>query len=277
MNQKVFKPLSCKECREGAGLDFDFTMAFQPFVDVVTGDVFGYEALVRGPNQEGAAVILAKVNDGNRYQFDQACRVKAIELASKLGLEGVLSINFLPNAIYRPETCIRATLEAAKELNFSTDRLMFEVTEGERVSNHSHLTAIFTEYKRIGFKTAIDDFGAGYSGLNLLAEFQPDFIKLDMALTRNINNDRVRRAIVHGILETCRELDLGVIAEGVETTGECIALQDEGINLFQGYLFAKPGFEHLPQISPDVLALVKPRRIADGRHRRDWKSSQKRN
>ena len=179
-----------------------------------------------------------------------------------------MSINFLPNAIYRPETCIRATLEAAQDLNFSTDRLMFEVTEGERVSDHSHLAGIFTEYKRIGFKTAIDDFGAGYSGLNLLAEFQPDYIKLDMALTRNIDKDRVRRAIVHGILETCRELGLGVIAEGVETTGECLALQDEGINLFQGYLFAKPGFEHLPKVAPDVLALVQPRRIADNRRNR---------
>ena len=268
MNLPSFKSLTCKECRDGAGLDFDFTMAFQPFVNVTTGGIFGYEALVRGPNQESAGVILAKVNDNNRYQFDQACRVKAIGLASTLGLEGVLSINFLPNAIYQPATCIRATLEAARELNFPTDRIMFEVTEGERVSDHAHLTGIFREYKRIGFKTAIDDFGAGYSGLNLLAEFQPDYIKLDMALTRNIDKDRVRRAIVHGILETCRELNLGVIAEGIETPGECLALQDEGVNLFQGYLFAKPSFEHLPTVSPDTLALVKPRRTGDNRRRR---------
>jgi EAL domain-containing protein (putative c-di-GMP-specific phosphodiesterase class I) len=268
MGQSNFKSLTCRECRDGAGLDFDFTMAFQPFVDVTTGELFGYEALVRGPNQESAGAILAKVNDGNRYQFDQACRVKALELASGLGLQGVLSINFLPNAIYQPATCIRATLEAAKELNFPTNRLMFEVTEGERVGDHAHLTAIFQEYKRIGFITAIDDFGAGYSGLNLLAEFQPDYIKLDMALTRNIDKDRVRRAIVHGILETCRELNLGVIAEGIETPGECLALQDEGVSLFQGYLFAKPGFQCLPRVSADVLALVKPRRTGDSRRRR---------
>ena len=268
MSQANFKSLSCRECREGAGLDFSFTMAFQPFVDVKTGGIFGYEALVRGLNQEGAGVILGKVNDSNRYQFDQACRVKAIELATRLGLDGVLSINFLPNAIYQAATCIRATLEAAKELNFPTDRLMFEVTEGERVTDHAHLTSIFTEYKRIGFRTAIDDFGAGYSGLNLLAEFQPDFIKLDMALTRNIDKDRVRRAIVHGILETCRELKLGVIAEGIETPAECLVLQDEGIHLFQGYLFAKPGFEHLPPVSPDVITQVRVRRTGDSRRQR---------
>ena len=267
MSQANFKSLSCRDCREGAGLDFDFTMAFQPFVDAATGDIFGYEALVRGPNQESAGKILGKVNDSNRYQFDQACRVKAIGLASQLGLEGMLSINFLPNAIYQPATCIRATLEAAKELGFPTHRIMFEVTEGERVSDHAHLTAIFKEYKRIGFTTAIDDFGAGYSGLNLLAEFQPDYIKLDMALTRNVDKDRVRRAIVHGILETCRELKLGVIAEGIETAEECLVLQDEGVALFQGYLFAKPGFQHLPKVSSDILALVKPRRTGDRRRR----------
>ncbi len=132
---------------------------------------------------------------------------------------------------------------------------------------YCHLTAIFKEYKRIGFTTAIDDFGAGYSGLNLLAEFQPDYIKLDMALTRNIDKDRVRRTIVHGILETCRELKLGVIAEGIETAEECLVLQDEGVALFQGYLFAKPGFQHLPKVSPDILALVKPRRTGDRRRR----------
>ena len=88
MSQINFKSLSCRDCGEGAGLDFDFTMAFQPFVDAATGDIFGYEALVRGPNQEPAAEILGKVNDSNRYQFDQACRVKATGLASQLGWRG---------------------------------------------------------------------------------------------------------------------------------------------------------------------------------------------
>jgi EAL domain-containing protein (putative c-di-GMP-specific phosphodiesterase class I) len=262
-----FKPLSCEECLSGAGLEFDFTMAFQPFVDVATGGVFGYEALVRGPNRESAGEILAKVNDKNKYQFDQACRVKAIRLASQLGLEGVLSINFLPGAIYKPETCIRATLEAAHSLDFSTNRLMFEVSEGERVTDHSHLRDIFTEYRRRGFITAIDDFGAGYAGLNLLADFQPDYLKLDMALTRNIAKDRIRRSIVSGILVTCRELELKVIAEGIETREECLTLQDEGVTLFQGYLFSRPGFQTLPPVPPAVLELVRPRRQHDRKSR----------
>lgn len=265
---EAFQPITCADCMAGAGLDFDFTMAFQPFVDVCDGSIFGYEALVRGADGAGAGQVLARVNDTNRYRFDQACRVKAIELASRLDLQGMLSINFMPGAMYKPETCIFATLQAAERLAFPRERIMFEMTEGERVTDHAHLRGIFSVYKEHGFLTAIDDFGAGYSGLNLLAEFQPDFIKLDMALTRNIDTDRIRRAIVGGIVETCRELGLRVIAEGIESVGECLTLQDEGVSVFQGYLFAKPGFEHLPQVPREMIESVTPRRRSDRRRRR---------
>lgn len=252
-----FRALSCAECRSGAGLDFEFSMAFQPFVEAGTARVFGYEALVRGAKGEPASEVLGRVNDSNRYRFDQACRVKAIELAHELGLTGILSINFLPNAIYRPETCIRTTLEAAKKVGFAHERLMFEVTEVERVKDHAHLRGIFDEYKKQGFHTAIDDFGAGFAGLNMLASFQPDFIKLDMELTRNIDKDPVRQAIVAGITETCRALQLTMIAEGIETREEYAYLAGKGVRLFQGYFFARPGFRSLPPISEEGLrALV---------------------
>lgn len=245
-----FSPLGCRDCRNRDPIDMPFTMAFQPIVDVSSRSLFGYEALVRGINQESAGVVLGKVNEANLYSFDQTCRIKAIDLASRLGLAGMLSINFLPNAVYRPETCIRATLEAANEVGFPTDKLMFEVTEGEEVLDREHLKGIFTEYKRQGFTTAIDDFGAGHSGLNLLADFQPDVLKLDMALTRGIDADRVRRVIVAGIVHVCEALSIKLIAEGVETRGEYLALADLGIHLYQGYYFAKPGFESLPVV-PD--------------------------
>lgn len=244
-----FEPVGCKDCRELSNLGFEFTMAFQPIVDLELRRPFAYEALVRGPNGEGAGFVLDQVNDHNRYRFDQACRVKAIELASRLGLHKMpdckLSINFMPNAVYRPETCIRATLEASKQFDFPTDRLMFEVTEGERVEDPSHLVNIFTEYRRQGFVTAIDDFGAGYSGLNLLATFQPHVLKLDMDLTRDIDSHTVRQAIVSGVLLVAKRLNITVVAEGVETQAECDCLAEMGVRYIQGYLFAKPGLETL--------------------------------
>lgn len=218
-------------------------MAFQPILDARRQEIYAHEALVRGVKGESAGEILGKVTEKNRYWFDQQCRVKAIELAAQLGLEQRLSINFLPNAVYEPAACIRMTVETARRVGLPLDRIIFEVTEGEQVVDHDKLIAIIRAYKEFGLLTAIDDFGAGYSGLNLLADFQPDIIKLDMLLTRNIDSDRVRRSIVAGILTVCRELDIMVIAEGIETDAEYATLREMGVAYFQGYLFARPVFQ----------------------------------
>ncbi len=243
--QPDFRTLSCRECVYGSDLGFDFTMAFQPIVNSQSQKVFAYEALVRGLGQEPAAEILGQVNQTNRYRFDQACRVKAIKLAAQLQMPCYLSINFLPNAVYRPELCIRTTLEAADQYGFPIDQIIFEITEGEKVEDQAHLREIVQYYGQRGFKTAIDDFGAGYSGLNLLAEFQTDFLKLDMALIRSIETDLTRQAIVKGIFHVCQDLGIQLIAEGIETPAELEVLETIGIELFQGYYFAKPTFEAL--------------------------------
>lgn len=234
----------CDQCRSHPSLDFDFTMAFQPIVNLETNTPFAYEALVRGVNGEGAATILSKVNEGNRYRFDQACRVKAIELAAGLGLHKLpgchLSINFLPNAVYRPETCIRSTLAACSTFGFPSERLMFEVAEGEQVNDASHLLSIFRDYSARGFLTAIDDFGAGYAGLNLLSRFQPHILKIDMELTRDVHKHPAKQAIVEGIVLVCKRLNIRIVAEGIETVAERDALINAGIVLQQGYLYGRP-------------------------------------
>lgn len=97
-------------------LGFDFAYAFQPIVDVPGRTVWGHEALVRGPDGEPAPTVLRQVTPDNRYRFDQACRVKAIRSAAEIGLQERLSINVLPNAIYRPEVCIQTPLESARAL-----------------------------------------------------------------------------------------------------------------------------------------------------------------
>ena len=223
-------------------------MAFQPIVDVASGALFAYEALVRGPEGQGALTVLSTLSEANRYAFDQACRVKAIQLASKLGLPAtgaMLSINFLPNAVYEPKACIQLTLATARATGFPTDRLLFEFTENERL-DHDHVGKILTTYKAMGFKTAIDDFGAGFAGLTLLAKWQPDVIKLDMELVRGIDHDPVRRTLVRMIAVACAELQVTVLGEGVETEGEAATLRELGVTLQQGYLFARPAFEALP-------------------------------
>ena len=241
----------CGQCRSGEPLPFAFTMAFHPIVDFETGGVWGYEALVRGTEGQGAGFILDQVNDANRYRFDQACRTKAIELAGGLFPAGDvrLSINFLPNAVYEPAACIRATLEAARRIGFSHQRIMFEFTENERMVDVGHVQRIIAEYRKQGFLTALDDFGAGYAGLSLLASFQPDLIKLDMELIRGVAYSAARQTIIACMTTMAKELNMMVLAEGVETEAELMALRAAGINLFQGYLFAKPALAALPSVS----------------------------
>jgi EAL domain-containing protein (putative c-di-GMP-specific phosphodiesterase class I) len=227
-------------------------MAFHPIIDIRRGVVWGYEALVRGTRGEPAGAILSQVDEERQYKFDQACRVKALELAGRLfpaAEDTKLSINFMPNAVYEPAACIRTSLETARRVGFDTKRIMFEFTENERMVDTKHVARIIAEYRRLGFITAIDDFGAGHAGLNLLADFQTDLIKIDMELIRGIAGSTARQAIISGILVMARALDITIIAEGIETEAELAILKSAGIDLVQGFLFARPAIESLPAVS----------------------------
>lgn len=243
---------ACGACGESAGELFPFTMAFQPIVDLAAKRVFAYEALVRGPQNEGAYSVLQQVTEQNRYAFDQTCRTKAIALAAKLGVpaEGaLLSMNFMPGAVYSPSACIQRTLRSAREHAFPLRSLIFEITEDERVQDPAHLKAIIAEYKKHGFLIAMDDFGAGYSGLNLLAELAVDIVKLDGKMTRAVHEDRRKQAIVRSVAKLCEELGSVVVGEAIETAEECRALEDCGVTKMQGYYFARPLFEGLPPVT----------------------------
>lgn len=243
---------ACAGCRDGAALDFEFSMAFQPIIDIGKGEPFAYEALVRGPGGESAYSVLSQVTEANRYAFDQRCRVKAIEVAAEAGILSTparLSINFLPNAVYSPMACIQLTLKTAAATDFPTDRLIFEFTENEQMVDPAHVANIIASYQKMGFGTALDDFGAGHAGLNLLARFQPDIIKLDMELIRGLDASLPRRMIVDSVIKMCTSLGITVIAEGIETPGELAALQELGVRYIQGFLFANPAFEALPKVA----------------------------
>lgn len=247
-----------EEVKSGCGsceskLDFEFTFAFQPIVDIKHKQIFGHEALVRDPVTNSAGDVLAKVNDGNRYAFDQACRKKAIFLASQLKLDKVLSINFLPNAVYQPEHCIKSTLKAARQANFPIDQIMFEITEVEEVYDKAHLKKIFEYYQSQGFITALDDFGSGYAGLNMLSSILPKILKIDMELVQKIDTNQNNRIIVSSVIDMCQKLGITVLAEGVETEIEAEFFAERGVYLLQGYYFAKPRTGHLASVDQSLL------------------------
>jgi EAL domain-containing protein (putative c-di-GMP-specific phosphodiesterase class I) len=244
-------PRPCADCQGDQRLDFEVRMAFQPVVDARDRSIYGYEALVRTAEGGSAGEVLAMVRPEQLYRFDQTCRVRAITTAASLGLQQRLFINFFPNAVYQPETCIRLTLLAAQMSGFPTANLVFEAAESEQVTDQAHVSRIFRDYRSRGFQTAIDDFGAGYAGLTTLAAFQPDLLKLDMALVRGIDGDPVRRAIVAGVAGMAAQIGSTLLAEGVETAAEYRTLRALGIDLFQGYLFGRPALERLEPV-PDA-------------------------
>lgn len=230
----------------GLPLRPDYTFAFQPIVNVNNGTIFSYEALLRGLNNESAESILQRVGESEMHGFDEKSRILAIEIAAQLGLSARLNLNFLPRSLGSSPTAISSIVETTERCGLRTDQIVLEILEREIIDDFDYLNAVVDKYRGCGMHFAIDDFGSGYAGLNLLAEFQPDLIKLDMELVRGIDYRGPRQAIVRGIIRTCVDLGIDIIAEGVETVEEYRWLHNEGIELYQGNLLAEPAFEALP-------------------------------
>jgi EAL domain-containing protein (putative c-di-GMP-specific phosphodiesterase class I) len=234
-------------------LDFQFSFAFQPIVNARTREIISFEALVRGPQGQPSEEVLQYVYDENVFQFDQTCHRKAIHLAGKLKIRHGLHLNLFPHAIYQTGMSIRAALQASLKYKFHTEDIIFELIETQKLANNRQLIELVRMYHEFGFQTAIDDFGSGYSGLNLLVEYQPNFIKFDRNLICNIHNDPVRQTVVQGVLAICAKLNIQVMAEGVETVEEFDWLRRAHVNLFQGFYFALPAFEALPDVATDLF------------------------
>lgn len=227
----------------------EYSYAFQPIVDMARQKVKSYEALVRGPRGESAWSVLQQFEGDDLLQFDLDGRLRALHLAAGLGIQSQINLNMLSDAIDLDPTVLEQTVTAAAELGIDAKQLVLEVSETEAIKNPERFLEQIDPLRSAGVNFSLDDFGAGYSNLNLLAEFQPDAIKLDLTLVRDIHRKGARQAIVRGVLCTCEDLGIDVVAEGVEDVEEFDWLVDEGVQLFQGYLFARPGFEQLPDAS----------------------------
>jgi EAL domain-containing protein (putative c-di-GMP-specific phosphodiesterase class I) len=224
----------------------DFSFAFQPIVNVHSRTIVSYEALVRGREQQTALQILQSVSDADRYHFDETLRQHAIQLASRLNIGCNINLNLLPQALDVSDSAVYSTLAMAEKQGIPNSRITLEIVESEIINNLDCFIKSINVFRSLGVNISIDDFGAGYSGLNLLASFQPDSIKIDMSLIRGIDSIGPKQAIVRGIIRTCMDLGIDILAEGVETEAEYSWCRDEGIVIYQGFYFAKPEFEMLP-------------------------------
>lgn len=227
-----------------------FSYAFQAIVDIVNQVPYSYEALIRGLNNEPPTTIFARISSICMADFDQTAREVAIALAAKLGAHKI-NLNFLPSSLSVSQY-LEKTIAVLEKNHLNPNQLIIEITESEIIHHQNDFLNSINLCRSAGIKIAVDDFGAGYSGLNLLVNFQPDIIKLDMQLIRKIDAHGPRQAVIKAILEVCTALGIDVIAEGVETLPEYLWLKEQGICLFQGYLFSRPSFECLSPVNyPD--------------------------
>lgn len=219
---------------------------FQPIVSsAAPHDLFGYEALTRGVNPDGALIpptdlYEAAVTENLLYHLDRSARIGAIRAAQRFLLPGKGFINFTPSAIYTPEFCLRSTVAVLRQTALQPEQIVFEVVETDRVRDFTHLERILATYRDQGYSTALDDLGAGFASLSLLHTLRPQFVKIDSSLVRGVDTDRYKATIASRLLDTADALGIQSVAEGVETEAEARWLLDNGASYQQGYLFAQP-------------------------------------
>lgn len=222
------------------------TSHFQPIVPVGAPDrAFAYEALLRGVGADGRlipplAMFDVARNAGLLPQLDLAARRSALQLASRAGIDAVLFINLNPSAIVDPTYCVASILQAIDEAHFTAEQVVFEIVESDRARDPEQLLAVVRALQQWGFRIALDDFGAGYSSLNLLHRLKPDFIKLDRELVQGIDQDPYKAALVAHLLNFAHPLGIATIAEGVETRSEFEWFETMKASYVQGYWIAKP-------------------------------------
>ncbi len=221
---------------------------FQPIVYGQNGPgVFGYECLMRA-ERDGQMFSPGLMLDTARrtellFQLDMAARRAAVLGACRHRITTKVFINFTSNAIYDPTHCLDSTVRMIDDGGLDRAQVVFEVTESEKLPDMDHLEAIVGYYRDKGFQVALDDVGSGYSSLNVLLGLKPDYVKLDMALIRNVDRDPAKAVVARKLLETAGELGLKTVAEGVETRDEWDWVREHGADFAQGYYFARPAAE----------------------------------
>jgi EAL domain-containing protein (putative c-di-GMP-specific phosphodiesterase class I) len=222
------------------------SFAFQPIIDVGASTIKAYEAFYRGQHDESFTTVLPQISELEWSTFDTNCRAIAISMAAKLGLASDLHLKFMARHLSDARSAIHSTLEAATRHDIDPGRIVLEIDQDQLIGECGQFAQIIEDYRGAGLRVSIDHFGAGRAGLNLLEPLRPEMISLNADLIRGIENNGPRQAIVRGLLQTCTDLGIDLIAKFVETNEEYSWLCEEGINLIQGKLVASPGFEKLP-------------------------------
>jgi len=217
---------------------------FQPILSLSERTIHGYEALTRGPSNSPLHAPMplfgAARHAGRLSELEGLCRKQACQRFRRLGLEGRLFLNVSPESLLDPEHRSGRTLHLLQKLGIPPQQVVIELTEHSPIEDFALLHAALRHYRAMGFSIALDDLGAGYSSLRLWSELRPDYVKIDRHFIDGIDRDPVKREFVASILRMARASGAQIIAEGIERPEELATLYEMGVDLLQGYLFARP-------------------------------------
>ncbi len=214
-------------------------MAFQPIVSAKYHRIFGYEALMRTKERTlGNPPAVLEAAEKLRRMAELGRRVRALSAQAfeRAPKDAMLFVNLHTRDLLDPEL-----YESSSPLGRIADRVVLEITERTSIDTIKDIVARVAVLRYNGFRIAIDDLGAGYAGLSSFAALEPEIVKLDMSLVRNVNRSTVQRRLIESMTSLCKEMGIQVVAEGIETQEEHLAVCRAGCDLLQGYRFAKPG------------------------------------
>lgn len=233
-------PLARAEC----------SFAFQPVIDPFAKEIVSVEALLRTPSGESPAVYFDGLSREEMYSTDLLSKRIAFAMAGRLRLRGrTLSINLLPMTLVNIPGAVEFLLTEIESNGLIPEQIIVEFTESEAISRVDEFTDSVRKLKSAGIRVAIDHFGAGFAGLLLLAQFQPDRIKINRQLVKDIHKHGPKQAIVQAIIKCCNSLEIAISAVGVEQPEEWMWLESAGIIHFQGNLFARPCQGGIPAVA----------------------------
>ncbi|WP_076850062.1 GGDEF domain-containing protein [Rubeoparvulum massiliense] len=238
-------------------------IVFQPIISLRDGSILGHEALSRITKQsviKNPEMLFTYAGEYNRlWELELLCRTKALEAAYQFMIPPYskkLFINVNPNTIHDENFKKGFTMDFLRQYQITPQNIIFEITERNIITDMDGFRSTISHYKSQNYRIAIDDAGAGYSGLNLISDVNPNYIKLDMNLIRGIDTDSLKFAIVKGMVELSKGSNIFLIAEGIETSEELETLIGLGVQYGQGYFIQKPDAE-IRDIASSILQAIK--------------------
>jgi len=228
----------------------DCRFAFQPLIDPFARKIVAIEALLRTPSGDSPQAYFSHLSGDALYAADLQSKKVAFAMAAALNLGSqTLSVNLLPMTLVEIPDAVDFILNEIAANGLVPEQIIVEFTESEVISRLDEFTRAVKLLKGAGIRVAIDHFGAGFAGLLLLAQFQPDRIKINRDMIKDVHKSGSRQAIIQAIIKCCTSLEIQVSAVGVEKAQEWMWLESAGISQFQGYLFARPDLAGIPAVA----------------------------